>query len=91
MVASSELVAGVDVDDRQREEGEADREHDGVHHGNAPSKLFPGAGIRSVVGLCNLDSNQDRANKSLPFGGRLGVTNGIGIREGRGENVIGIP
>ena len=91
MVASSQLVAGIDVDDRQREEGEADREHDGVHHGNAPSKLFPGAGIRSVAGLCNLDSNQGRISKCRPLNGQLGVTNGIGIREGRGENVIGIP
>ena len=32
----SKLVAGVNVCDRCREQGETNRQHDNVHHGNAP-------------------------------------------------------
>jgi hypothetical protein len=38
MAISSKLVAGVNVGDRQREKDKADRDHDNVHHGNAPSE-----------------------------------------------------
>jgi hypothetical protein len=33
----SKQIAGVDVADRQRKKDEADRQHDDVHHGNAPT------------------------------------------------------
>jgi hypothetical protein len=32
----SEQVAGIDIGDREREKDEPDRQHDDVHHGNAP-------------------------------------------------------
>jgi hypothetical protein len=32
-----ELIAGVDVTDRQREAEKSDRQHDDVHHGTAPN------------------------------------------------------
>jgi hypothetical protein len=32
-----ELIAGINVPNRQREKGEADRQHGNVHHGSAPS------------------------------------------------------
>src|SRR3984885_13535347 len=36
MIASLQTFAGVDVADRHREKDETDRQHDDVHHGNAP-------------------------------------------------------
>jgi hypothetical protein len=37
MTVSSQTIAGDGVTDRQREEAEADGQHDDVQHGDAPS------------------------------------------------------
>ena len=40
---SSELLAGVDIRDRQREEADRERHHHDVHHGNAPNEILENA------------------------------------------------
>ena len=59
MKASSEMIAGDRVGDRQREEAEPDGQHDGVQHGDAPSDETvqcaadgsrPGTALASVRG-----------------------------------------
>jgi hypothetical protein len=40
---SSELFAGVDIRDRQREEADCERDHHDVHHGNSPNEILKSA------------------------------------------------
>jgi hypothetical protein len=40
---SSELFAGVDIGDRQREEADRECHHHEVHHGNAPDEILESA------------------------------------------------
>jgi hypothetical protein len=90
MAISLQLIAGVDVGDRQREEDEADRQHDDVHHGNAPSKNASLPAGDTFARDANLIRIKMARTDSVVHG-RLGVTNGIGIRDEIIGNVIGIP
>ncbi|HEY5067391.1 MAG TPA: hypothetical protein VIJ04_21520, partial [Xanthobacteraceae bacterium] len=82
---SLELIAGEDVGDRHGEEDKGDRQHDDVQHGNAPGKR------------CNDLENTYRRRRSLTYvnPGKVPpaarcVTIGVGNRDGRERNRIGI-
>src|SRR5215471_12094720 len=79
MKASSEMIAGDRVGDRQREEAEPDGQHDGVQHGSAPSSELFSVQQMALGQAPTLASVRGQASVQA----RLGVTDRIGIREGK--------
>jgi hypothetical protein len=79
MDASSETIARDRVADRQREEAEGGGEQDDVKHEDAPSD-------ERARSERDVESRGERAD---PLFTRIGRTGRIGIREGRGNKVIG--
>jgi hypothetical protein len=49
---SSQLLASVDIRDRNGEEAERERDHHDVHHGNAPNELLKSASTCLTAGKC---------------------------------------
>jgi hypothetical protein len=86
---SSELFAGVNIGDRQREEADRERHHHDVHHENAPDEIFK---IQAETRRREMTLISIKTVREIP--GRLGATSAlerIGIRVGLDGNRIGIP
>ena len=67
---SSELFAGVDIRDRQREEAYCERDHHDVHHGNSPNEILKSASRCLPAGRF-LDLRQKRQKTSRLLTGTI--------------------
>jgi hypothetical protein len=86
---SSELFAGVDIGDRQREEADRERHHHDVHHGNAPDEFS-----KSPTDTRQRETTLISITTAREISGRLGGISAlerIGIRVGMDGKRIGIP
>jgi hypothetical protein len=86
---SSELFAGVDIGDRQREEADRERYHHDVHHGNAPDETFniQAKTRRRETTLISIKTARKISGRSVG----VFALERIGIRVGIDGKRIGIP
>src|SRR6516162_1830830 len=79
---SSELFAGVDIRDRQREKADCERDHHDVHHGNAPNEILKSATRCLPTGhFFDLHQKRQKRPAYLPA---ISARKCIGIRDGKG-------
>ena len=83
------LVAGINVGDRHGEQGEPDRQHDDVHHGNAPALRIHIANGRDLIARdFGVDQERAESRYSRPISCHCSRRNARGGGRAKYRNLI---